>query len=149
MLPPLEAHGGIDALINARLESEKIISSPVADDYAFIRRASLDLVGVTPTEQQIAEFIQDKNPNRRAKLIDRLLADSGWADNWVGYWQDVLAENPGILKPQLNNTGPFRTWIYEAFLDNKPIDRFATELIMMEGSVYGGAPAGFATATPN
>src|SRR4029453_18325229 len=49
----------------------------------------------------------------------------------------------------LNNTGPFRWWIYEAFLDNKPFDRFATELIMMEGSTRYGGAAGFAVASEN
>ncbi|HLX61412.1 MAG TPA: DUF1553 domain-containing protein [Planctomycetota bacterium] len=146
---PAIAANGIDALIGAKLGDEKIAPAAIIDDYAFIRRVSLDAVGVVPSPNLIREFIDDKSADRRAKLIDRLLADRGWADNWVGYWQDVLAENPGILKPQLNNTGPFRTWIYEAFLDNLPMDRFATELIMMEGSVYGGAPAGFAMASQN
>src|SRR6185436_2833707 len=91
----------------------------------------------------------DRSPNRRARAIDHMLADPRWADNWVGYWQDVLAENPGILKPMLNNTGPFRWWIHESFLDNKPMDRFATELVMMEGSQYYGGPAGFGVATEN
>jgi hypothetical protein len=87
--------------------------------------------------------------NRRAAAIDRMLNDDGWADHWVSYWQDVLAENPGILKPMLNNTGPFRWWIYESLLDNKPFDRFVTELVMMEGSSYYGGPAGFGMATEN
>ncbi len=82
-------------------------------------------------------------------LIDRLLADDRWADNWVGYWQDVLAENPNLLKPTLNNTGPFRYWIYEALLDNKPMDRFATELILMRGSKWYGGAGGFAIASQN
>jgi hypothetical protein len=61
----------------------------------------------------------------------------------------VLGENPGIVKPMLNNTGPFRWFIHEAFSDNKPMDRFATELILMEGSVHYGGPAGFGMATEN
>ncbi|HBL43030.1 MAG TPA: hypothetical protein DDZ90_06505, partial [Planctomycetaceae bacterium] len=72
-----------------------------------------------------------------------------WADNWVGYWQDVLAENPNIVNPTLNNTGPFRWWIHESFYDNKPFDRFLTELVMMEGSKYFGGPAGFEMASQN
>jgi hypothetical protein len=67
----------------------------------------------------------------------------------VGYWQDVLAENPNILNPTLNNTGPFRWWIHESFYDNKPFDRFLTELVMMEGSKYFGGPAGFEMASQN
>jgi len=85
----------------------------------------------------------------RAELIDRLLEDPAWADHWVGYWQDVLAENPNLVNPTLNNTGPFRWWLHESFLDNKPFDRFATELILMEGSTHYGGPAGFALATQN
>jgi hypothetical protein len=61
----------------------------------------------------------------------------------------VLAENPGIVKPELNNTGPFRHWIYESLLDNKPFDRFVTELVMMEGSAMYGGPSGFGIATQN
>jgi hypothetical protein len=67
----------------------------------------------------------------------------------MGYWQDVLAENPGILKPTLNNTGPFRRHVHAAFRDNLPFDRFATELIRMEGSPLGGGPAGFGIASQN
>ncbi len=102
-----------------------------------------------PTRQEIAEFRQDQSPDRRRKVIDRLLADPRWADHWVSYWQDVLGENPGILKPELNNTGPFRWWIHESLADNKPLDRFATELVMMEGSKYSGGPAGFGLAAQN
>src|SRR5262249_51046615 len=77
------------------------------------------------------------------------LADSRWADGWMGYWQDVLAENPGILKPTLNNTGPFRRFLYLALLDDLPFDRLVTELIRMDGSALYGGPAGFALATQN
>ena len=67
----------------------------------------------------------------------------------MGYWQDVLAENPNILNPTLNNTGPFRWWIYESLLDNKPMDLFVTELLRMKGSVRFGGPAGFGIASQN
>ena len=110
---------------------------------------TLDLVGTVPTAEQVATFRSDPPENRRAALVDRLLADPGHADHQVGYWQDVLAENPNLINPTLNNTGPFRWWILEAFEDNKPIDRFATELILMEGSGRYGGPAGFATASGN
>ena len=65
------------------------------------------------------------------------------------YWQDVLAENPGILKPDLNNTGPFRWWLHQSFSDDVPFDRFVTELVEMQGSQTLGAPAAFAQATLN
>jgi hypothetical protein len=119
------------------------------DDHAFLRRVYLDLVGVVPTSDEVRRFLSDPGADRRQRLIDRLLDDPRWADPWVAYWQDVLAENPGILKPELNNTGPFRWWLYESFLDNKPLDRFATELALMQGGKFEGGPAGFALASQN
>ncbi|MEW6307301.1 MAG: DUF1553 domain-containing protein, partial [Verrucomicrobiota bacterium] len=142
-------HNDIDRFINARLKAAKVKPAALVDDWSFLRRVSIDVLGTVPTPGMIAAFQNDQSPNRRANFIDRVLASPSWADNWVGYWQDVLAENPGILKPTLNNTGPFRWWIHESFLDNKPMDRFLTELVMMEGSVYHGGPAGFGLATQN
>jgi len=142
-------HNEIDQFINSRLDEAGITPAAVTDDYEFLRRVTLDTVGVTPSLDEIQQMLSDRRKGRRDRVIDRLLDDPRWADNWVGYWQDVLAENPGILKPKLNNTGPFRWWIYESFLDNKAMDQFVTELVMMEGSTYDGGPAGFAMATQN
>jgi hypothetical protein len=121
----------------------------LADDATFLRRVYLDTVGVVPTEAEMASFFADCSPDRRQTVIDRLLADPRWADHQMGYWLDVLAENPNLIQPMLNNTGPFRWWLYESFLDNKPLDLFVTELIRMEGSEHFGGPAGFAAASQN
>jgi len=139
----------IDALITAKLEAENVQPLPVIDDLAFLRRLSLDVMGTIPTPAQIQQFLADSPEMRRIKAIDRCLADRGWADHWIGYWQDVLAENPNVVNPTLNNTGPFRYWLEESFVDNKPFDRMATELILMEGSTHYGGPAGFSLATQN
>ena len=122
---------------------------PLVDDHVFLRRVFIDTVGVPPTLAEARTFLSDGSSVRRSALVDRLLDDPRWADNWVGYWQDVLAENPNLLKPTLNNTGPFRWWIHEALTDNKPIDRFATELMLMRGSAWAGGTAGFAIASQN
>ncbi|WP_299467814.1 DUF1553 domain-containing protein [uncultured Gimesia sp.] len=145
----LRANNAIDHFINQRLATEKVAQSPLLNDLAFLRRLSLDTTGTVPSPQLIQEYLADKPETRRANAINRLINDPAWADNWVGYWQDVLAENPNIVNPTLNNTGPFRWWIHESFYDNKPFDRFLTELVMMEGSKYFGGPAGFEMASQN
>ncbi len=139
----------MDRFINHRLENAKKTPANLAEDWAFLRRVTLDVIGTVPTPEQIESFFADKPEGRRERYIDRLLAHPGWADHWVSYWQDVLAENPNIVNPTLNNTGPFRWWIHESFLDNKPFDRFASELVRMEGSAYYGGPGGFEMATQN
>ncbi len=132
-----------------QFDVDRFEPTATADDLVFLRRVFLDTVGVPPTEAEIARFQQDPGETRRSLVIDRLLADTRWADHWMGYWQDVLAENPNIINPTLNNTGPFRWWLHESFLDNKPADLFVTELLRMEGSERFGGPAGFATASQN
>ena len=142
-------YNDVDRFIGAKLQAAKLTPMPLADDWTFLRRASLDTIGTIPTPELTESFFADPPDSRRAKLIDRLLAHAGWADHWVGYWQDVLAENPNIINPTLNNTGPFRWWIHESFLDNKPFDRLVTELVLMEGSVNYGGAGGFSMASQN
>jgi hypothetical protein len=145
----LPANNLIDHYLNQKLAANEIVPSADSTDLAFLRRLALDTVGVLPSKAEIDTFLADAPGDRRSNAIDRFLADPRWADHWVPFWQDLLAENPNILKPTLNNTGPFRVWIYESMVDNKPLDRFVTELVRMGGSKYAGGPAGFSIATEN
>ncbi len=122
---------------------------PLTDDLTFLRRLSLDTVGVPPSEAEIREFLAAPADQRRSQAIEQRLADPRWADHWMGYWLDVLAENPNLLTGSLNNSGPFRWWIHEALRDDLPMDAFVTELVRMEGSANNGGPAGFALAGQN
>jgi hypothetical protein len=123
--------------------------TPLTDELAFLRRVTLDTVGVPPSAAEIATFAADTSSDKRAKAIDRLLADPRAADHGMGYWQDVLAENPNILNPTLNNSGPFRWWIHESLVDRKPLDLMVTELLRLKGSSAAGGPAGFGIASQN
>ncbi|QDU95564.1 DUF1553 domain-containing protein [Lignipirellula cremea] len=145
----MPANNAIDQFLAVPLKEAGVAPTALLEDDAFLRRVTLDTVGRIPTPAERTAFLKDPADTRRQLVIERLLENPEWADHWTSYWQDVLAENPGILKPSLNNTGPFRWWIYESMLDNKPLDRFVTDLVMMEGSRYGGGTAGFGMATEN
>lgn len=140
---------GVDRFLGAELRAARVAPTPLTSDLEFLRRLSLDTTGVIPTAEEIRRFLADPQATRRKRAIDRYLAHPGWADHWVSYWQDVLAENPGILKPDLNNSGPFRWWLHQSLADNLPFDRLVTELVQMQGSAVQGAPSGFAEATFN
>ena len=142
------------------IRADHLTLTPLTDDLTFLRRVYIDTVGVPPSlaeidaafkERRLPAVGDGKMPSLldRPAIIDQLLQDPRWADNWMGYWQDVLAENPNILNPTLNNTGPFRWWLYESLQDNKPMDLFVTELLRMRGSERLGGPAGFGTASQN
>lgn len=118
-------------------------------DTAFLRRVFLDTAGVPPSEHEVRSFVADTSPDKRMRIIDQLLSNDRWADHWMGYWQDVLAENPTLINASLNTTGPFRWFLYDALCDNKPLDRMITELILLRGSQHEGGSAGFGIAANN
>lgn len=134
---------------SAPLKAEQTTFAPLIDDAAYLRRAFLDTVGVPPTADEVRAFLADADSTKRIRVIDRLLSDERWADHWMGYWQDLLAENPTMINSTLNNTGPFRWFLYEALRDDKPLDRLVTELILMRGSQHDGGSAGFGLAAQN
>ncbi|QDV23698.1 DUF1553 domain-containing protein [Aureliella helgolandensis] len=128
---------------------ESLEPGPPLNDAALLRRIYLDVVGVPPTEAEVRAFLADRRSDKRQRAIDRLLEDPRWADHWVSYWQDVLAENPTIINKSLNSTGPFRWFLYEALRDNKAMDRMVTELILLRGDAHEGGSAGFGIAGNN
>ncbi len=137
------------AVWSPKINMEQLVAGPVVDDAKFLRRAYLDTVGVPPTESELRDFLADETSDKRSAIIDRLLEDNRFADHWVSFWQDILAENPNSLKPSLNNTGPFRWYLYEALRDRWPLDRMVTELLMFRGSEREGGAAGFGLAADN
>ncbi|MGE0411924.1 MAG: DUF1553 domain-containing protein [Verrucomicrobiales bacterium] len=127
----------------------KLAKTSLTSDADFLRRLYLDTVGLPPAPDEAKAFLTDSDPDKRTKLIDRLLADERCADHEMSDWLDVLAENPTLLNASLNSTGPFRWFLYDALRDHKALDRMATELLMMRGDEAHGGSAGFAQAAEN
>ncbi len=133
----------------APVAPEKLAKSTITNDEAFLRRISLDLVGLPPTAAEARAFLDDPATDKRTRLIDRLLADERWVENQMGDWLDLLAENPTLINASLNSTGPFRWFLLDALRDGKGLDRMVTELLMMRGDVGHGGSVGFALAGEN
>ncbi|MEO9595754.1 MAG: DUF1553 domain-containing protein [Rhodopirellula bahusiensis] len=159
-MPPSESIPEEEVAILSRWISEganwndqsSVVEIPDAasiDDESFVRRIYLDSIGVPPTQSEFDHFVADVSSDKRERLAEQLMQRDEVADHWISFWQDLLAENPNLLKPSLNNTGPFRFFLHESLIDNKPIDRMATELLMLHGSRYEGGSAGFGMAADN
>jgi mono/diheme cytochrome c family protein len=131
------------------LSEREAAFAPVIDDEAFLRRIFLDTVGVPPTADEVRHFLADSAPDQREQLIGRLLQDERFADHWMSFWLDLLAENPTLINASLNSTGPFRWFLYDALRDDKPLDRMVTELLLMRGAPHEGGSAGFGIAAEN
>ena len=87
------AHNSIDRFILQRLTEQKIQPSPLCSDNEFCRRVYLDVCGVIPTLDQSRAFIADKDPAKREKLIDALLASPRHGLAWSVLWADLLRDN--------------------------------------------------------
>jgi hypothetical protein len=140
-VPAVAANNFIDDYVFAKLKTLEIPPSDVADDATFLRRAYLDIIGLTPTSDEARAFLADKDPNKRAKLVDQLLERPEYADFSALYWGDHLNNT----KQLLYNKGPyvFTRWLYRAFSRNMPYNEFARELLTSSGNMYQAAATSY------
>ena len=92
-LPPAMAgrHNPVDRILDAYQSEHHLVPPAPIDDATFLRRASLDLVGLLPEPMVLQRFLQDSDPNKRAKLVQALLSDNiAWADHWLTFFNDLL-----------------------------------------------------------
>lgn len=131
-LPPVREgrSNPIDRIVDAYWAEKKITRPETLEDAAFLRRVSLDIVGLVPTPEQLAAFLSDSTPDKRNRAIQRLLADrQGYAEHWLTFWNDLLRndyQGTGYID---GGRKQITTWLYPALLDNMPYDRFVRELI--------------------
>ncbi len=151
--------GLVDQYIYNALSANGIQPADLTTDYEFIRRVSLDLTGRIPTAAAVTQFVASVDPNKRAALIDSLLASSAWVDKWTVYFSDLYKNTASNTQVQIHNEGrnAFYKYIHDSLAANKPYNRMATEMIAAQGtdsfdqsngqlnylplSVVGGGPA--------
>jgi hypothetical protein len=119
----------IDEQLDAKLESAGLIAAPVATDAEFLRRVSLDLHGVVPTAGEVRTFLADTATDKRAQLIDRLLADQRFAVHLADQWDDFLMPGTDDLQVEKKR---LTAWLEEAF-QTQTWDRIAYDLLTASG----------------
>jgi hypothetical protein len=139
----------IDAAIDARLRGENVATSPRCDDAEFVRRVYLDLVGHIPPADKAAAFLDSRTPNKRARLIDELLASREYGKHQADIWQALL-----LPRTSDNRFLPFdkmTAWLEKNFNNNKPWDQMVRDILTAEGELEeNGAIVYFlANATPD
>src|SRR5438270_9674996 len=114
---PLQA-GELDQLIDAELQKDGLKPAPRTSDEQFLRRVTLDLTGRLPLPADVTEFAADRDPKKREKAIDRLLADDDYARHWSQYWRDVVAAKMTDRRA-LAMAPSFEAWLVEEFRANR------------------------------
>ncbi len=121
----------IDAFLLRRLEQEQLGFSLDADRPTFIRRATLDLTGLPPTQQEVQDFVADQDPDAVENVIDRLLDSPEYGERWGRHWLDVVgyADSEGytIDDPVRPHAYHYRDYVIRAMNEDMPFDRFIRE----------------------
>ena len=140
-VPVAASHNFIDDYVFAKLKTLEIPPSGLADDATFLRRTCLDIIGLIPTADEARAFLADRDPGKRARLIDQLLERPEYADFWALYWGDHLNNT----KQLLYNKGPyiFTRWLYQEFRRNTPYNKFVRELLTSSGNMFDAAATSF------
>lgn len=148
--PPLQVYGSfkinnhIDELVVAKLKERQIAPSEICSDEVFMRRVYIDAIGTLPQPPEVRAFLADKSPDKRSKLIDKLLARNEFADYWSLKWADLLrikAEFPSNLWP--NAVQAYHRWVRDSIRRNTPYDQFVRQLLTANGSNFRDPPANF------
>ncbi len=139
-IPP----NAVDEMVLAALQAAQVVPPPPCSDAVFLRRAYMDVIGTLPKLTEVQTFLQDPDPEKRAKLIDSLMERGEFADYWSLKWCDLLrvkSEFPINLWP--NAVQAYHHWIREAMHENMPFDEFAGELLTASGSNFRVPPVNF------
>ncbi len=131
----------IDALAWNKLDRLGIEPSDICDDATFLRRAFLDVIGTLPTADEARAFLADKTANKRAKLVDHLLARPEYADYWTLRFSDLLRVDQTKITPA--GAVAITRWLRRQFGENRPYDQMVHELITAKGNVKAEGPAAY------
>lgn len=122
----------IDGFVHARLRHEGAAPSAEAPKNVLLRRVSLDLIGLPPTPEEIAEFLADTRPDAYDREVDRLLASPHYGEKWARHWLDQAryADSDGYEKDWSRPYAwRYREWVIDALNRDVPFDRFTIEQI--------------------
>ncbi|PHS06955.1 MAG: hypothetical protein COA78_13860 [Blastopirellula sp.] len=124
------AQTDLDKFILSQLETRGIKPAPPADKRTLLRRATFDLIGLPPTQQEIQNFLADDSKEAFSHVIERLLASPRYGERWGRHWLDVAryADSNGLDENIAHgNAWRYRDYVVEAFNNDKPYDQFVQE----------------------
>ena len=138
---PVLSH--IDDLVDVKLKKLKIAASGLCTDEEFLRRVTLDLIGLPPVAADVRAFLADARPSRekREAMIDKLIGSEEYIDHWTNKWGDMLQVNRKFLGDM--GAKALRDWIRNAIAKNTPYDQFAYSVMTASGSNVDQPPASY------
>lgn len=124
-----QASAHIDQFVRERLATRKLSPAPEADRITLLRRLQFDLLGLPPTEAEVADFLRDQAPGAYERQVDRLLASPHFGERLAVWWLDLVryADTVGYHGDQNMSVSPYRDYVIASFNANKRFDQFTIE----------------------
>ncbi|MFO0905068.1 MAG: DUF1549 and DUF1553 domain-containing protein [Pirellulales bacterium] len=140
----------IDSLVFDKLKKLHMTPSELCSDEAFLRRTTLDLIGLPPTREEYDAFMTDSNPQKRAALVDKLLERDEFVDMWTMKWGEMLRIRSANNQPQFGRDAKamwsYAEWVHDQMAQNRPLNEFVAELVTGSGSNFKSPTSNLYTA---
>ncbi len=132
----LKSENPIDSFVLAKLNEHGLTSRPPAEKHVLLRRVYLDLIGLTPTRDELQEFLADESPSAFETVVDRLLSDPRYGERWARHWMDIWRYSDWYGRrhvPDVWNSAPqiwrWRDWIVRSLNADHGYDRMLREML--------------------
>ena len=130
----------LDRIIDAHLAKNRGTIPTAIEEASFARRVHLDIVGLLPDATALQSYLADSDPAKREKLVTKLLENQqDYASHWMSFWNDLLRNDYAGTGYIDGGRSQISAWLYQSLFDNKPYNRFASELIAPDKSSAGFA----------
>ncbi len=148
--PETPASNYIDTLVFDKLRKLHMAPSELCTDEMFLRRVYLDLIGLAPSRDEYDQFVADADPQKRAKLVDKLLERDEFVDIWSMKWGEMLRIRAANNQPQYGRDAKamwsYSAWVHEQMAKNRPLNEFVADLVTGSGSNLKSPPSNLYTA---
>ena len=135
----------IDGLLESKHRRLRISPSAGCSDEEFLRRVTLDTIGLLPTPEERAEFLADARPapERRAALVDRLLERREFSDLWVMKWAELLGIRSDNQSVSEKSALLYFEWVRDRIAANVPVDEMVRDLLTASGGTFAAPESNF------
>jgi len=130
----------IDELIEKDLRAKRVGKTKEINEYGYVRRLYLTLIGRIPSYGELTSFTGDRDPNKRDKLIQKLLNSEGYVNHQINWWSDMLRVKDRPAGTNINVGSVYREWLRRVLREKKPYDVIVRELLASTGTLYDNGP---------
>ena len=135
----------VDRTVGGALIKNGIQPNKQTDDFVFVRRLYLDVAGRIPTDVEARDFLNDKDPEKRRKLIDQLLISDGYRSHLFNWMADLLRHRGKLRRSNFNH---YERWLKDQIAQNIPWNDMVYAMLTAEGTLANSGPTGYLLRDP-